>query len=421
MVKNEINILIHGLSSVQFGIIRKLKESKSTVNIFIISNNQINDIECTYIGNPKEITFRKLKECIKKYNIDFAIIFNELYSALGITDYYINTLKLPIIGIPKNWFFIEASKISGKNFMLRNNIETPNFTLIKNQEELNNAISHFGLPIVLKNNFLQGGFGSYICSSKISALKVLKNLLKKYQFCIAEKFISGKEISQQYLWDKHTLLPLLPVKDFKKTEKGINTGGLGSYTPIFIPQKEQELLNEYNHNLAGVLKREEAEFTGIFTANLLFAEDKIYTLEYNMRPGITEFETLIEHLDCDLAEVLYNCATECLENTTLKYKQGITGCLVVAHKSYCCQKTQQYYLHLKKSISPADNYIKLNFNVYSCSKNKTLINTKKHFLSIISNDKVNPFNKIYKYIETLDTKDCYYRKDIDIENEKERI
>ena len=337
----KLNILMHGIGSVGSGIIRKFKESNLLDNIYLISDYPDNNDDCIYVGKASNIKFGELKSLIKEKNIDFVIIFDELYSLFGLVDYYQKEINIPIIGIQKDWFLLESSKIIGKNFFKKHNILTPDYMIIDNEKDIDNAISEYGFPFVIKKVSLGAGFGSHIYNDKKSAQKYVKKLLKEDNYCIAEKFINGKEISVQYFWDKKNLLPLLPVKDFKKTNNqnnGINTGGLGSYIPVLMTEEEENLLKAYNEKIEKILKEEKADFTGIFTSNLLFSENNIYTLEFNMRPGITEFETAIEHIESDLLELFYNCVKGKLENCTISYKNGITGCIAIAHKDYVKQK-----------------------------------------------------------------------------------
>ncbi len=412
----KLNILIFGLGSLNYGIIRKFNESNSLGSIYLIAKNKIEDINCTYLGSTSNLKFKDLKEIIKTYSIDFAVIFDEMYSFYGFVDYFKYNLNLPLIGITKEWFLLELSKTDGKRFMKENGIKTADYMLISENSQLEKAIEKFSFPIVIKNNFLQAGFGSHICKDRKSAEKNVKQLLKTYKFCIAEHFLEGKEISQQYFWDKKKLLALLPVKDFKQNEKGINTGGLGCYTPVNLNETQQNLLKNYNEQLERIFQKLTPDFTGIFTVNLLFTKDEIYTLEFNMRPGITEFETLIEHLNTDLLAIFYNCVNSKLNESQITYKTGYTGCVVMTHKDYCKQNnTRIEKLALKKYISPVDNDIKLNFNIISFNKNMK-ISTKRNktFLSVICTDKINPFAKIYKFLKTINSPKAYYRKDIGI-------
>ena len=118
----KLNILMHGIGSVGSGIIRKFKESNLLDNIYLISDYPDNNDDCIYVGKASNIKFGELKSLIKEKNIDFVIIFDELYSLFGLVDYYQKEINIPIIGIQKDWFLLESSKIIGKNFFKKHNM-----------------------------------------------------------------------------------------------------------------------------------------------------------------------------------------------------------------------------------------------------------------------------------------------------------
>jgi phosphoribosylamine--glycine ligase len=420
-IVKKLNVLIFGWGTLESEIIRKFNDSDLIENVYLISsyyNNISNNY--TYLGSITNLKFIDLKNIISKYKIDFAISFNPVYAISGFIDYLKYNLKLPVVGVTKKWITLETSKEAGKIFMKENNIKMPDFMIINSEHQLKNAIEKFGFPIVVKNNYVQAGFGSHICKDEKSAKKIIKQLLKSFDFCILERFIKGKEISQQYLWDTKKLLVLEPVKDFKKSETGINTGGLACYTPVNLTKMEQNLLKNYNDNLNVIFQKLKPDFTGIFTVNLLFTENELYTLEFNMRPGIAEFETLIEHIENDLLEIFNCCVQSKLDELQMNYKKGVTGCIVVAPKKYVKQSSKkQKTITLKKSISPFCNDIKLNFNSIIFKDNdKVIIQENKPIFSAICTDKINPFDKIYKFLNGINSKEIYYRKDIGITNEK---
>ena len=409
----KINILLQGFCS---GLVRKLKESELLGNIYILEKDYFiaEDLGCICLGDHKTTKISELKNLIKEKNIHFIVIFSQAYLYKGFTDFF-RYNKIPVIGVTKKWFELESSKIRGKKFMENNNIITPEYKIIKDIKDLPDIIKTFGFPLVLKNNDLCAGFGAYICENEKECRLALKKIFKKSSLCIAERFIKGRELSQQYLWDGNKLIPFLPVRDYKKLkehDRGINTGGLGSYVPIELNDIENQLLNEYNRKLNIIFKQNSPDFTGVFTADLLFGEDRVYTLEFNMRPCITEFETLIEHMDCDLLKLLYKCALGQADEKEIAYKNGITACVALAHKNYPKQKRKIFNIKLERYISLADNDVKLNIKARSINEEKLEISAKRIFMTVLCTDKINPFKKIYKYLETFDSKNIYFRKDI---------
>ncbi|MBQ8887291.1 MAG: ATP-grasp domain-containing protein [Candidatus Gastranaerophilales bacterium] len=414
----KLNILFHSLNSTTQGVIRQFKNSAIDFELFIISKTKDSFVEGKYIGDSAKIRICELKNIIKDTKIDFVVCLHEGYSDKGLIDFYKNILNVPIIGCNSKWMKLETSKFEGKKFFIENKINTPEYEIISNIKELDTKINKFGLPIVIKYNSLKAGFGSYICKTKREANKIAKSVLKENDFCIVEEFIKGNEISVQYIWDENNLIPLNPVKDFKKSsskENAVNTGGMGCYTPVKLSSNEEILLIEYNEKLEKIFIENKVDFTGIFTANLLFTDSKVYTLEFNMRPGITEFETLIENMDCDLLELFWNTANKRAKNTNIKYKDEITGCVNVAHKNYLKQKSKKRLISIDKILRNKTDEILLNFLIGSLDKkNRGIIDENKRFLSVICSDKINPFKKIYKYIKTIKNRSLYYRKDIGV-------
>lgn len=415
-MNKKINILFFLYGSTGYALEQNFKKSKYTGEMYILSDKKPFNSNCTYLGSQKNLKIGELKKLINYYKIDLIICFAENYTQTGFINFCKEHLNIPTIGCTREWFILESSKISGKHFMQDENIKMPQFTVIYHAQNIDYAISEFNLPLVLKNNNLKAGFGSYICHTKKEAEKRAKEILKENQSCIVEKFIQGSEISQQYIWDEKTLLPLKPVRDYKKSInsiKGINTGGLGCYTPVKLTEEQNIMLKAYNEKIALIFEKLKPNFTGIFTANLMFTQNDLYTLEFNMRPGITEFETTVENLDCDLLELLYRTATNNLKDFEIKYKEQITGCVNIAHKDYLKQKENQKKIDISKFIKKQTEKIKINYNLYEPEKNnKVFIETNKRFLSILSSDDTNPFPTIYNYLQSVNNQNVYYRKDI---------
>ncbi len=415
MQDKKLNVLIFGIGSLSSSIIEKLNQSSNIGNVFTISSGQNHLLKRINIGSGKEIRNIDCKNIIREKNIDFAIMFGEAYAYSGLNDYYRKII--PVIGVTQKWFLLESSKIFGKNFMIENGIKTPDFQIIKSEKDIKTAIKNFGLPIVIKNDNLKAGFGTFICEDFRSCRKIINQILKKEKLpCIAEKFIKGEEITQTYLWDTNNLIALNPVRDYKKLKegnKGINTGSLGCYTPVELTQKQQEILNKYNKQMEIIFETVKPDFTGIFCTNILFSEDNIYTLEFNMRPGIPEFQTLLENMDIDILDFFYKIAKKEAKDIEIKYKHVKSGCVVIVHKDYYKQVQNKFKtISLKNFYSIKQKEVKIYLNSdYIDYDYKTNHPTDKVLCNLINTDK-NPFKNIYRYLKEINTKDLYYRKDI---------
>lgn len=415
MQDKKLNVLLFGgISALNSSIIDKLSVSQDIGEIYTINANQTFMLKIINLGSGKKLRKIELKKFIKEKNIDFVIIFSEGYSATGVIDYY--KQAIPIIGVTKEWFKIEESKLIGKEFMIENGIKTPNFEIINDKNNIDSALKKFGLPIVIKRNTLQRGFGSYICHKECEYKKLAKQFLKQDKICIAEQFIKGEEITQTYIWDTETLIPLNPVKDYKRLkegDKGINTGSLGSYTPVELTKNQEKLLDIYNKKMKSLFESLKPDFTGIFCTNIMFSQNEIYTLEFNMRPGVPEFETLIENMDVDILDFFYKISKKQAKDINIKYKSFKTGCIVVVHKDYQKQKLNELKkVSLKQLFINKPNNVKIYLNGSYIDNNCNFsFETNKMLYTLLSTD-INPFQNIYKFINSLETKNLYYRKDI---------
>ncbi len=414
----KINILIYGISGICCSLIRNFQKSKNIGNIYIANGKQNKLLKnITYLGDTRNIKFGEHKKFIKENNIDFVIIFSETLLYKGFVNFYKNEVKIPIIGTTPKWFLIECNKVYGKKFMTENNIKIPKYKVIKTEEEIKN-IDEFGLPIVIKSNYLKGGYGSYIYNNKEEAKKKAKSIFKNEKQVILEEYIKGTELTQQYIWDGNNLVPLLSVRDYKplcEGNKGINTGGMGSYTPVALTSNQRKMLDEYNQHMSDIFQNLKPDFKGIFASNIIFTDNDIYTFELNMRPGITEFENLIEHMDCDILELFYNIAHGQVSKTKIKYKNGYTGCVVLQYKNIEKRKNKIIRISNPEKLIPTHipKDIKINYNFYSYKKSSLYVGFRIY--NLITTNKEKSFKNIYNFLERLKFRNIYYRKDIGID------
>ena len=415
-----MNVLLFGISPHYSSLIRCFDKSNLANKIYVWGENSL---DCKISEKVEFIKGGSVEACrtfLKEKEIDFVIILQTpLYAK------YVNIFKynfsVPTLGVTRYWTQLESSKLFAKEFMQKYDLPCSDYFLIKSIKELENSILKFGLPLVIKDNTMQAGFGVHICKTKKECIDYAKKLLKKDGFCIAEKYIEGKEVTLHTIWDGETLLPLEPVKDYKRLEngdKGINTGSMGAYVPASLTMKEKEVMFEYVKKLAQAFKEAKPNFTGVFVSDLIFSNDKVYNLEFNMRPGTPEFEALIEHFDCDIFEVLYKTAISKLKDVKISYKSGYTGAVNVVHKDYKKQIRNDKMKKVKilKGFFSPDNNIKINTRISRITeKNEVFVYPCMKVFTVIKNDILNPFSEIYKHISKLKDKNLYYRTDIGVD------
>lgn len=414
----KINILIITNKTLCASLIRAFKLSDISGEIYALGNINI----YPYFEEKKYINFLKIKNKndlihqIKDKNIHLIIISEAFYIQKGLANFLKYNLKVPTFSVTRFWLQLEESKLFAKKFMTKYQIPTPAYKIIKDIKDLRKCILDYGLPIVLKNDGLKAGFGSYICINEKDCLKIAKKLLKENSFFIVEKYIKGKEVTLHTIWDGNILLPLIAVRDYKRLENGnngINTGSMGSYTPVKLSINQEKMINEYVNYLERIFQKIKPNFTGIFASDLIFTEDKLYNLEFNMRPCTPEFEVICEHIEEDMLSIIYDTALSILSKREIKYKKGITGAVNIVHKDY------SKFLCCRKKINIPDNFfinnknIRINSNVFPTNKKSEFIVYPCYKLfSLIKNHLSNPFPYIYNHIQKISDKNIYYRNDI---------
>lgn len=401
-------------------IIKKSKMPEIDRKIYIYLPSKRSLIQNGNIEQCDIDTLEKYKDFIVNNDIDCVVVLSFGFASAGLVNYFKYNLGIPTVGVTKYWTKLESSKLFAKKFMINHNIPTPDYMTISNLKDLEFAISKFKLPLVIKYDGLCGGFGSYICDTKNDCIKTVKKLLKKSKFCLAEKYINGEEATLHLIWDGNSLVPFELVRDFKKSQdgnKGINTGSMGSYMPVKISENKRELVNKFVEKLKDVFNEIKPDFKGIFVCGLMITENECYNLEFNMRPGMPEFEVILAHCKTDIFDIFTHIANGTCSKIKIEYKDGVTGCVNVVHKDYLKEKNKRLKIKLEKDIhllEEKDFFINTGIKAFD-KNNFAIIEASVPVLSIIKRDSDNPFPSIYSYLNNINNKDLYYRKDLGAE------
>lgn len=397
--------------------VKKYERDSLNKKIFIHTNSQ------EYISLNKNIeycNFVTLQQCedfVFKNNINLVVVTLPVLTHSDFVNFFKYNLEVPTVGVTKYWAKLESSKLFAKKFMEEHNIPTADYIKISNLKDLDSAISKFNLPLVIKDDGLCAGFGSYICNTKKDCIKIVKKLLKKNDFCLAEKYISGEELTLHLIWDGNSLIPLEPVRDYKLSHdgnNGINTGSMGAYMPVKISENKKKLIDKFVENLRSVFQNIKPDFKGIFVCGLMLTENECYNLEFNMRPGNPEFDVLTVHLKTDIFDIFTNIASGTCSKLKIEYKDGVTGCVNVVHKDYLKQKRKKIKINLKQEellYKEKDLYINTFIENFD-KKENAIIETSFPIISIVKHDSNNPFKYIYSYLNSIHCKNLYYRHDI---------
>lgn len=281
-------------------------------------------------------SFPSLEHYLRTKGIEMVIVGNECYLEAGIANYFIDS-DITIFGPLQQGAELEYHKDFAKRFMETHHIPTAAFTTCNTYEE---AISHMATlegTLVIKQNGLALGKGVLVTDDRVEAQQFLRESFKVTDTVVFEQFLEGREFSLLAFVNHDYYNLMRPARDYKRAhdhDTGLNTGGMGAYTPVeYISNADMEHVEKtiVIPTVRGLLE-EGIAFTGILYFGLMKTADSIEVIEYNTRFGDPEAEVLLESMESDLIEVI--TATMKREPYPLRWKQGFTLGVCMAANGY---------------------------------------------------------------------------------------
>ena len=343
-----MNILILGSGGRESAFAWKIAQSERCSQLFIAPGNGGTGAYGKNINlNPND--FEAVKALVLKENIQMVVVGPEEPLVNGIHDFFLADAALtniPVIGPKKEGAILEGSKDFSKQFMARHDIPTPgsqSFTNDTLQQGLDYLSTH-SLPIVLKADGLAAGKGVVICETVAEAQDELKLMLggkfgNAGSLVVIEEYLTGIELSVFVLTDGENYVILPEAKDYKKIgqgDSGLNTGGMGSVSPV--PFADQNFLKEVENSIIiptiEGLKKDNIDYTGFIFFGLFKVGDKPLIIEYNCRMGDPETESVIPRIENDLVELFAAVAAKDLKNYQLKISEKNAATVMIVAGGY---------------------------------------------------------------------------------------
>ncbi len=336
-----MKLLIIGSGGREHALCLACNKSSKVHEIYCIPGNAGTDkIAKNYEVDIKN--FKKIKEFVNQYNIDLVIVGPEQPLVDGIVD-YLNENKIKVFGPNKIASQLEGSKTFTKKLCKKYNIPTAEFGIFEEAESANKFLEQCSLPIVIKADGLASGKGVYICDSKNKAIEAIQEIFNG-KFGIAKKilieeFLDGEEMSFFIISDGETYYPFGTAQDHKRVNEGDmgkNTGGMGAYSPSRL---ENENLSKkiieriINPTLKG-LKDLNSKFEGFLYAGLMIVKNEPFLIEYNVRMGDPECQTIIPKLKTDFTDIVNACVNKDLKSINLEWYQDKSLCVVLCSNGY---------------------------------------------------------------------------------------
>lgn len=270
----------------------------------------------------------------KTLAVDLVVIGPEVPLVNGAAD-AIRAIGIPVFGPSKAAAQLEGSKDFAKGVMRDAGVPTAQSFTCTTQPEIEKALDAFGSPHVVKDDGLAAGKGVVVTNDRDAALKHALACDR----VVIEEYLDGPEISLFGISDGRNILAMEPAQDFKRAydgDEGPNTGGMGAYSPL--PWAPDEIVEEtYEKVLAPMIAEMAARgtpFVGLLYAGLALTKNGLKVIEFNARFGDPETQVLIPRLETPLATLLYNAATDNLDDTVLNWRDESAVTVVVASDGY---------------------------------------------------------------------------------------
>ncbi|MDR1774458.1 MAG: phosphoribosylamine--glycine ligase [Clostridioides sp.] len=338
-----MRILVVGGGGREHAICWKLSSENKVEKIFCAPGNA-GIAQVAEIVNIKDNDLNGLLNFAKGNDIDLTIIGPEVPLVEGIVDLFEGE-GLKVFGPNKQCSQLEGSKAFSKEFMVRHNIPTAKYKEYTEYSLAEKEIDSFGYPVVIKADGLAAGKGVVICENHEDAIDTLKTIMKDKKFgssgekIVVEEFLQGIETSILAFVDKDTIVPMESAKDHKKVyngEKGLNTGGMGTFSPseIYTEELAKKIKEEVLDRTLQGFKEDGLEFRGILFVGLMITDNGEKVLEYNTRFGDPETQSVLFRLETDLIEIIDAILNDKLKEIEIKYSDEKAVCVMLTSGGY---------------------------------------------------------------------------------------
>tara|TARA_B100001057_G_scaffold434438_1_gene464089 strand:- start:4922 stop:6184 length:1263 start_codon:yes stop_codon:yes gene_type:complete len=364
--------------------------------------------------------FKKIEIFIKKNKIDIIIVGPEKPLVDGIVD-YLEKKNVKVFGPNKIASQLEGSKIFTKKLCEKYKIPTAKFGIFDNVQKSNKFFENCKYPIVVKADGLASGKGVYICEDRLQA-NIAVNEIFDGKFgnaneVLIEEFLKGEEMSFFVVSDGKIFKEFGTAQDHKRVfegDKGKNTGGMGAYSPSRLENENlnNKIINKIIRPTLVGLKELNTEFKGFLYVGLMIIDNEPYLIEYNVRMGDPECQTILPKLKTDFYEIIEACVNNDLDKINLEWFNDKSICIVLCSNGYPDNYKNEIEIKNLKKIDLKDNEFIFHAGTKSIN-NKVFSNGGRVLNFVIRSEEFKSGrNEIFRLLKKLDWKEGFFRKDI---------
>ena len=356
---------------------------------------------------------------VEENNIDFTVIGPEVPLCMGLAD-LLESHGHKVCGPTNHAATLEGCKAFSKDFMARHNIPTAAYKEVKSYDEAVEALVNFSYPVVVKADGLAAGKGVVICEDEQMAKDTLKEMMidgaldGAGSVVVLEEFLTGFECSLLCFVDGDTIVPMVVAKDHKQIfdgNKGPNTGGMGTVSPNpFMPSMDDVLKQDILDPFMAGLKADNMDYRGVVFIGLMIENNKAKVLEFNVRFGDPETQSILLRLDSDLFDIMYAVSTKTLKTVDVKWKEDHVACLVLASGGYPGSYEKGKVITGLENV--ADDIV--IFHAGTSKKDGQIVTSGGRVLNIcaLGSSLEETRQKVYAAAQVIDFEGKYFRKDI---------
>lgn len=338
-----MKVLIVGSGGREHAIAVSVSKSKRVSKIYAAPGNAgIAELaECVPIN---VMEFEKLADFAKKEAIDLVIVGPDDPLVGGLVD-VLEERGIRAFGPRKNAAILEGSKAFSKDLMKKYNIPTAAYETFDNSEAAMDYLKTAEMPIVLKADGLALGKGVLICNTREEAYDGVKEIMLDKKFgaagnkLVIEEFMTGREVSVLSFVDGNTIKTMSSAQDHKRAkdnDEGLNTGGMGNFSPSPFYTKEVDDFCRKNiyQRTVDAMKAEGREFKGVIFFGLMLTPKGPKVLEYNARFGDPEAQVVLTRMESDIIDVMEACIDGKLDSIDLRFADNAAVCVILASDGY---------------------------------------------------------------------------------------
>ena len=364
--------------------------------------------------------FEVLKNYILEKKIDLIVVGPEKPLVDGLVD-YLEKYKIKVFGPSKIAAQLEGSKIFTKQICEKYKIPTASFGIFENKKDAKKNLKSTNYPIVIKADNLASGKGVYICTNENEAIIAIDEIFNgkfgEAKNLLIEEFLNGEEMSFFTIHDGITFKTFDTAQDHKRVlegDKGKNTGGMGAYSPSRLINEDlkNKIINKIIKPTLEGLAGFGCKYKGFLYTGLMIVKNEPYLIEYNVRMGDPECQTILPKLKTDINEIFLACCEEELNNVNIEWTDKKSLCIVVCSKGYPEKFKKNIEIkNLSKIKLDKDEYL---FHAGTIDKESRVFAVGGRVLNFISlsENLTSARDKVINKIDKLNWDEGFYRKDI---------